>query len=208
MRIHDISRPLSAETPAWPGDAPLDVRWVARRGDGDPVNLSTVMMSPHLGTHVDAPRHVHDDGAPVDALDLDLFVGPARVVRVQPDERGRVDERDLRGIDPADPPRVLLATGSHPDPRVWPDRFAGLTVEAAAWLADRGCRLVGIDSPGIDPPDAEDLPVHHRLRTGGVIWMEGLDLSNVMPGVYRLVALPLRLVGLDASPVRAILIEE
>jgi arylformamidase len=208
MRIHDISRPLATTTAAWPGDAPLEVRWVCRRSDGHPVNLSTLTLSPHLGTHVDAPRHVHDEGDAVDALDLDAFMGPARVVRVQPDAEGCIHPNDLLAIDPSDPPRVLLATGTHPDPTRWPHRFAGLTAEAAAWLVEGGCRLVGIDTPGIDPPHAETLPAHHRLREGGVVWIEGLDLAGIMPGVYRLVALPLRLVGLDASPVRAVLIDE
>ena len=207
MRIHDISRPLSTDTPVWSGDEPFRLRWSGRIADGNLVNVSAIDTSTHIGTHVDAPLHVVDGGQSVDALPLDSFLGPARVVAVEPDERNLVQVAALGEIPLGEPPRLLLRTrsdlprggGSHP--------FPGIAGETADTLVAAGIKLVGIDTPGVDPADSEELSSHHCFAAGGVVWIENLDLSGVEPGVYELVALPLRLVGGDASPVRAILIE-
>ena len=150
-------------------------------------------MSAHLGTHVDAPSHVAPGGASAGALPLDPFVGPARVVDLP--GRGEVgpDALPRRALGAR---RVLFRTLGR----------AFLAPLAAVRLAERGARLVGTDAASVDPPDAEDLPVHRALLSRGIYVLENLDLAAVEPGDYRLIALPLKLTELDASPVRAVLI--
>ncbi|MFH1682091.1 MAG: cyclase family protein [Candidatus Eisenbacteria bacterium] len=207
MRIVDITRPLSPDTAPWPGDTPFTLQWKERLDRGGFVNLSALALSPHIGTHVDAPCHVRDGEPGIGELALGPFVGPARVVRARPGEDGALPPETLAGIDPADPPRLLFRTDTNPDPLLWNPRFAAFAPETADILANRGVRLVGIDTPGIDLPSSSDLPVHHRFVEAGIRWIENLDLSAVEEGVYDLIALPLRISGGDASPVRAVLIE-
>ncbi len=206
FEIFDLSRPLEPATAPWPGDIPFELRWTSRMADGEPANVSALSGSPHVGTHVDAPLHVREGAAPVDQLDLGAFLGPARVVPARAREDGLIHPEALAGIDLADPPRILLKTGTHPDSRAWPRRFAALALETAALLAAQGAVLVGIDTPSVDAPEAADLASHLRLLDGGVRWIENLDLSAVEPGLYWLAALPLPIVGADASPVRAVLL--
>jgi len=207
MKIIDISRPLSAETAIWPGDIPFILETNLSRALGDPVNLSTIRTSPHIGTHVDAPRHIRDDGAAIDEMDLEPFLGPARVLEVTPDEQGRIGPQAFGSIDVADPPRLLLQASRTNDPNQWDPAFPHLTVEAADHLVRGGAILVGIDSPGVDASDSISLPVHNRLAEAGIRWIENLDLREAVPGIYELIALPLPIRGGDGSPVRAILVE-
>lgn len=206
-RIIDISRPLSAGTAPWPGDDPFHLEWRRRIREGDPVNLSALRLSPHIGTHADAPLHVMDGESGIGEMDPALFVGPARVAAVSPGPGEAVDAPLFEGIDLADPPRILLKTGTNDDPGAWNARFAGLTAAAARALVDGGAKLVGIDTPGIDPSDSTELPAHKILAAGGLAWLENLDLREAEPGLYQLIALPLRIVGGDGSPVRAILVQ-
>lgn len=212
MRLYDISPPVSPGIPVWPGDTPYraELSWAVARGD--PVNVSALTTTPHLGAHADAPFHVADGAATVDRLPLEPFLGPCRVVEVPPEPLIFPDHLAANGtgIDLADPPRLLLKTGSVPsgeegDPVRFPESFSALSPELARALGEAGALLVGIDTPSVDPFDSKDLPAHHALVAGGVVNLEGLVLAEVPPGLYELVALPLRLVGLDASPVRAVL---
>ncbi len=207
VRVHDITRPLAAETAPWPGDVSFTLQWKETIRGGGLVNLSSISTSPHVGTHVDAPIHVRDGEPGAGELDLEPFLGPARVVLVGLGADGLVRPAALRGLDLARPPRILLRTDSCPSSLEWNPRFAALAPETADLLVRAGAILVGIDTPGIDPPDSRDLAVHRRLADGAVRWIEGLDLSRVQPGVYELIALPLLIPGGDASPVRAVLIE-
>ncbi|MBD3163442.1 MAG: kynurenine formamidase, partial [Candidatus Eisenbacteria bacterium] len=158
-------------------------------------------------THADAPLHVRDGAPGIEAADLAAYLGPACVVEAAPDERGLLPESILDAVDPSDPPRILFKTGTDPDPKRWTDRFAALSLDLARRLAAGGARLVGLDTPSVDPADSKDLPAHRILLDAGMAWLENLDLSGVEPGRYTLVALPLRIRGADASPVRAILID-
>lgn len=196
----DITRSLAPGLPVWPGDVPFELR--QRTDDG--VLVSAVVTSCHAGTHVDAPLHVAAAGIAVDAIPLDRFVGPAEVVRAVP-AGGLVTVASLpAGFEPR-APRVLLRTDSHPMGASVDRRFAGIAPELADWLADRGVVLVGIDTPSVDPFDASDIPCHRRLLERGLTWIEGLALQGVQPGLYRLLALPLPLVGVEAAPLRALL---
>jgi arylformamidase len=208
MEIIEISRLLDVATVAWPGDAPFELHWTERISDGASVNLSALRLSPHLGTHADAPVHVREGAAGIEACDLSAYLGPARVMTARPGSDGRIPPEALAGIDLRDPPRLLLRTGTHPDSHRWPENFASLAPETAALLVQAGVVLVGLDTPGVDPADSTDLPAHRILADGGLRWLENLDLSAAAPGVYWLVALPLRIRGGDASPVRAVLVRD
>lgn len=201
--LYDISPPIRRGVPVWPGDTPYraELSWAIARGDS--VNVSAVTTTPHLGAHADAPFHVAEGGASVAELPLAPFLGPCRVVGVPP--APLVLPEHLAGIDLADPPRLLLKTGSVRDRSRFPERFCALSPELARALGEAGALLVGIDTPSVDPFDSKELAAHHALVAGGVLNLEGLDLDRVPPGLYELIALPLRLEGLDASPVRAVL---
>lgn len=206
-RILDISRPVAAGIPVWPGDTPYEYRRTWKLGGGCPVNVGAVTMSLHTGAHTDAPYHFDDAGAPIDAVDLRRYLGPCVVVHASPAHGGLRPEDLPAGTEAAlrAAPRLLVRTYGE-RPSGFDTHLHHLTPELADWLADRGVRLVGLDSDSMDAFDSKELPSHHRLAARGVAILEGLDLSAVAPGTYDLVALPLRLVGADASPVRAILV--
>jgi len=204
MPILDISREISEATAVWPGDTPFQARRVMSIAAGCSCNVGTVTMSLHTGTHADAPVHYLDDDVGAGEVPLEPYLGSARVVDVSP--TGAISVQDLRGKYLQGAERVLLKTGTAPDDKVFPLAFASLSPEAATFLADLGVRLVGIDTPSVDSFDSKTLPTHKVLRARRVAVLENLNLRDTEPGDYQLVALPLRLKGLDASPVRAVLI--
>lgn len=201
--LYDLSPTIRPETAVWPGDTPFSCRWSATLAGGDPVNLSTLTSTPHIGSHADAPFHTEPRGEGVGDLDLEAFLGPCRVVRIPP--TALIEPRHLEGIDLAHPGRLLLRTDSVRDRAVFPERFAALSPELARKLAEAGLLLVGVDTPSVDPFGSDGLEAHHALLGRGVAILEGLVLDGVAEGVYELIALPLKLAGLDASPVRAVL---
>lgn len=204
--LYDISPPISPATAVWPGDTPYGVERTWSMAEGASVNLSSITGTPHLGAHADAPFHVREDGAGIAELPLEPYIGPCRVIEVPAEPL--ILPAHLGAIDPGDPPRLLLKTGSawkDGDRSVFPERFSALSPELARHLGERGTLLVGLDTPSVDPFDSQDLPAHNALIDGRVVNLEGLDLDGVPPGIYELIALPLRLEGLDASPVRAVL---
>lgn len=207
MRIFDISRPLSAATAPWPGDQPFALHWSLQIADGESVNLTWFESSPHVGTHTDAPLHVKDGAPSVESADLSAYLGPAQVLEAIVGEDGLVGPECLDGVDIRSAPRLLFRTGTDPDPTRWPGSFAAFAPETCRVAAERGAVLLGIDTPSVDPADSTTLAAHHALLDGGLHWLENLDLSAVAPGVYELSALPLRIVGACASPVRAVLFE-
>ena len=201
--ILDLTRHLGVGTPTWPGDTPFALRWTASHAEGAAVSALT--LSPHLGTHLDAPLHIDPGGADVASLALDRFLGPCEVVAA-PRAGAPITPVNLPpGWAPA-APRVLFATGTWPAGSPVPERFASLAPELVDFLANHGVVLVGLDTPSVDDPQAADLPSHRRCLARDVLVLEGLDLNAVAPGPYTLVAFPLRLVGVEASPVRAVLL--
>jgi arylformamidase len=170
---------------------------------GDNLTLSTLHATAHLGSHVDGPNH-YGRGAPgVDVWPVDRFVGPCQVARVEAEPGGLVGVDHLKGEIRS--PRLLIATGTYPDPEDFREDFAALDPGLVDFLADRGVQLIGIDTPSVDLFSSKDLPSHRRFLARGVAILEGIVLRDVPEGTYELIALPLRLVGFDASPVRAIL---
>lgn len=206
--LYDLSPTISPALAVWPGDAPFSVEQAASLAAGDGANVSTLRGTCHLGSHADAPWHTEADGATIDRLPLATFLGPCRVVEAPPVPLlmpGHLELPAATGDGPADePPRLLVKTGSAPDAERFPERYTALSPELAAALAERYL-LVGVDTPSVDPPASEALPAHHALAGAGVAILEWLRLAPVPPGRYELIALPLKLAGFDASPVRAVL---
>ncbi|SDT59009.1 arylformamidase [Bradyrhizobium canariense] len=204
MALIDISPPLRVGIGVFPGDALFRAQPTFTIGPGCPVNVAEIAMSTHCGAHADAPLHYDPDGASIDALDLADFIGPARVI----DARGsgalcQFDE--IASAFDGAPPRVLLRLMDRIDPMVWPTGFRALAPEAVEHLAARGVRLIGVDVPSVDPETSKDLPSHMVCRAHDLRIIENLVLSDVTPGDYELIALPLKLAGLDAAPLRAVL---
>jgi arylformamidase len=208
-RILDISRPVASGIPVWPGDTAYVFDFVARIRDGAAVNVGRVVMSVHTGAHADAPLHFRDGAADAASVDLAKYVGPCVVASLRAGAGGVVPADLPAGTDRllARAPRLLLRTYAE-RPSDFDTSMRHLTPALADHLADLGVVLVGLDTDSMDAFDSKELPSHKRLADRGVAILEGLDLSQVDPGVYDLVALPLRLVGADASPVRAILVRE
>lgn len=208
MTIWDISPTVSPDAPIFPGDEPYAVRETAALGPGCPVNLTALTLSPHIGAHVDAPFHFSADGADAASLPLEPFLGVCRVVHLIADVADRlVTPADLEaalGDVSGIPARILVRT-RHEALTLWRNDFAAFDAEAIRWLAARGVTLVGIDTPSVDPAESKDLPAHQALRETGIVNLENLVLDGVPAGDYELIALPLKLAGACASPVRAIL---
>jgi arylformamidase len=204
MAIIDISPLLRVGMGVFPGDAALRSARTFSIGPDCPVNVAEIAMSTHCGAHVDAPLHYDPDGASIDRLDLDDFIGLARVI----DARGN---HPLCGFDDISaalegaPPRLLFRLMDRLDPMIWPTGFRALAPDAVQRLALGGTRLIGVDVPSIDPETSKELPSHMVCRAHDLRILENLVLADVAPGDYELIALPLKLAGLDAAPVRAVL---
>jgi arylformamidase len=203
MPVWDISPPVSARSPVFPGDTAYSQRWVARIAPDSPVNISEITTSPHVGAHADAPLHYAEGGQAIGTLDLAPFLGPCRVIHALGCGALITVEhlahacRDL-------PPRVLVRTCARA-PTTWVDDFAAFAPETIEWLAARGVRLVGLDTASIDPADSKTLESHQVIRRLDLRVLENLVLDDVPEGDYELIALPLRWIDADASPVRAVL---
>ncbi len=201
--LYDISPLISSDLAVFPGDTTPTREVLLDLDRGDHLTLSTFRGTVHLGAHADAPSHYGRRAATIDEVPLETYWGPCQVIRVAAAAGARLTPADLT-VDIAEP-RVLLATGSYPDPRRFNTDFVSLAPELVDWLAERGVRLLGIDTPSVDPATSEDLPAHQAFLRRGLSIIEGLLLHDVPEGRYELVALPLKLQGFDASPVRAAL---
>ncbi len=200
--IYDITRPVTATLPVWPGDMPFQVSHLLRKSEGESVNLTTLQMTAHLGTHADAYYHFTDDGAFVGAMPLAAYVGPARVVTVAKRDGSLLpaDVGELDGVE-----RLLIHSHVSDLDEVWPSTFPYLSVKLIEWFAAQGGRLIGLDSPSVDAFDSKALPCHHALWHHHMVNLETLYLRDVPDGDYELTALPLKLDNACGSPVRAIL---
>ncbi|MCB9880573.1 MAG: cyclase family protein [Planctomycetes bacterium] len=203
-RIWDISETLGPETATWPGDSPFTRDWIMRIDSGNSCNVSTVHTSVHNGTHGDAPMHFLDDGMSIDRVPLDAYLGRCIVVHVEP-EGGFVPERVVRRL--AGEERALFRTNASHDERRFDEEFCAFGEAAARTAVELGLRLVGLDTPSIDHFTSKEMTAHKVLLRGGIAILENLDLSAVPEGHYELIALPLKIAGSDASPIRAVLRE-
>lgn len=203
-RIWDISPPVHAGSPVFPGDTPYSQHWMARIASDCPVNVSAITLSPHTGAHADAPLHYDPTGAAIGALDLHPYIGPGRVIHamgcgplVLPEHLAPA-RSDL-------PPRVLVRLYERMPQGHFDEALPAFAPQTIAWLADHGVELVGTDSASVDAASSKTLDSHQVLRQRGLRVLENLLLDDVPQGDYELIALPLKLMGADASPVRAIL---
>lgn len=201
--IYDITPPVTDRLQVWPGDTPPTREVLLDMRRGDTITLSTLHATAHLGAHADAPSHYGADAPAIEARSLDYYLGPCQVVRVGAARGTRVTPDLLPAAVAA--PRVLVATGTYPDPERFNPDFAALSPELVEALHRQGVRLIGIDTPSVDLFASKELPAHRAFLKCDMAILEGLVLKDVPEGVYELIALPLRLVGFDASPVRAIL---
>lgn len=202
--LYDVTRPLVAGIPVWPGDVPCRLAWIARMEDGATYNGSELCMSAHSGTHADGPFHVLPDGIRIGEAPLDAYLGPARLVDAA--GRARLDAAWAAEVLAAGAPeRLLVHTGAWTNPAVFPTAYPSLDAESARMLADAGVRLFGTDAPSPDAFEAVDLVAHKALLGSGAGILENLLLDGVPPGEYELIALPLRIMEGDGSPVRAVL---
>ncbi len=203
--IYDISPPISPSWQAWPGDTPLSREVLLDMKRGDNITLSTLHATVHLGSHVDAPSHYGVDAPSVDCWPAERLLGPCEVVRVEPQRGTRMAPDILEA--PVRAERVLFATGTYPDPTDFNEDFAAFSPALIDKLAAQGASVVGIDTPSVDLFASKDMEAHHACLKHDIAILEGIVLQGVPEGVYELIALPLKLVGFDASPVRAVLRE-
>lgn len=205
-RIWDISQTLRPGLPVWPGDTPFAKgrRWT--QGSGSPVTVSYFTTTVHAGAHADAPLHYSARGESAADVPLDAYLGPCRLIDAR-GERGAITAAFVARavVDP--PPRVLFRTYDHFPTWEWKSDFTVVEAHAIRALAALGVRLIGLDSPSLDPQDSKTMDAHHAVLAADMRVLEGLVLDEVPLGDYELIALPLKLEGLDASPVRAVLRE-
>ena len=216
MEIFDISRALSDQIAPWPGDTPFHFELKWKMAEGATVNVGAINMGVHNGTHADATFHFDESGDPIERMPLDAYVGAAVVVdltklfaRAKDDlDRGRqIGVADLQAFSASleQAPRLLLKTGVWKDSNIFPDWIPVIAPDVPEWLRERRVKLLGMDLPSVDPIEAKKLTNHYALAAARIAIVESLDLSEVEAGIYHLSALPLKIDGGDAGPVRAIL---
>jgi arylformamidase len=215
MKVWDISRTLSNDLAEWPGDEPCHFRLTREKAKGESVNLGAISMSVHNGTHADARFHFDTNGESIEKASLEIYVGRATVVDLaqlflDSKEKHLITIEDLRpsAEQIAATSRLLVKTGRWSDSTVFPDKIPVIAADVPAWLQKNGVRLLGVDLPSVDEIDSKSLQNHHALARAGIAIVESLDLSDVVSGIYRLAALPLKIAGGDGAPMRAILWRE
>jgi arylformamidase len=201
----DVSVPLATGIPSFPGNPEFELQPVKRIADGASSNVSRLVMGTHTGTHIDAPRHFFDDGAGVDAVAIELLVGRARVVEIG--RRGGIGAADLETAGLREDLRVLLKTSNSAlwNGTAFRDNYTHLTDGGARYLVEQGVKVIGIDYLSIEQFKKPGGPAHRVLLSQGVVIIEGLNLSDVEPGMYELYCLPLRIAGADGAPARVVL---
>lgn len=205
-KIYDISPLVSPSSMVFPGDRKFSHKVHLDYSKGDKLKLSSFETTCHIGAHADAPIHYHKEGKPIDKQDLNLYLGPCHVIDVSQVGTQRIPLEAI-GQEKIDTPRILFKTNSINDFNCWQDDFSSLSTLLIEYLAQQNVKLVGIDTPSIDPSKDDKLLAHNCAYTNNICILENLDLSKIKPGLYNLVALPLKLKNLEASPVRAILLK-
>lgn len=201
----DISPTLSAKTAVFPGDQSFEQKVSMAFSKGDHLDLSSIQTTVHIGAHTDAPSHYSKDGVSIDQRSLDYYLGSCQVVECKVKKGQRITLKDI-DLDLVSEKRVLFKTNSFPDPNQWNNDFNSLSPELIQALGQKGVILVGIDTPSVDPWDSKSLESHNQIYKSDMAILEGIVLKDISPGIYKLIALPLKIEEGDASPVRAILI--
>ncbi len=203
MRLIDISPALTPSIAVFPGDSPLTREVLLDLRNDDNLTLSTLRSTVHIGSHLDAPSHYDAEGDTIEMVDLQRCIGECEVMKIDVERGGQIEIDHLPAAPRSE--RLLLSTGTHPDPEQWAGDFAGLAPQLIDHLAAQGVRLIGVDTPSVDVSTSKELPSHDACRRHDILILEGIVLDAVAAGLYELIALPLKLTGFDASPVRAVL---
>ena len=211
MNIIDISIPLSEKTPVWEGDKGISIPRVARIEEGSDFNVSRIELGVHAGTHIDAPFHVFKNGNTVDQIPLDTLIGSVQVVEI-PDGISVIDKNCLTNLNFRDGiDRILFKTSNsnywETDPFSFNKEYVAINSEGAKYLADMDLKLIGVDYFSVSSYDDLKQP-HLILLDCGIVLLENIDLRQVVPEIYKIICLPLKIIGTDGAPVRAVLIEE
>lgn len=207
MKIWDISPVISAKTAVFPGDKNFTRSVALDFSKGDNLVLSSINTTLHIGAHADASNHYHKNGKGIEARDLKLYMGPCQVIEVKIPRGSRILPKDIAQCS-LSAERILFKTNSFPNPDEWNSDFNSLSPELIEFLAAKKVKLVGLDTPSVDPQDSKALESHNAIFKYNLAILEGITLEQVNPGTYTLIALPLRIKDADASPVRAILLEK
>ena len=199
----DITQPLYTGMPNWPGDTPFEFELSAKKAKNGVVNIGKFTTTTHIGTHVDAPFHFDDEGNRIADLEIGLYIGRAILLDVRGYEsvgRAEIEQHDLKGVE-----RVLLKLTGEGAPAHFPETVPYLRPDIGPFLKEKGVRLIGIDVPSVDRLDSKTLDAHHSLHLNDVMILENAVLKDVEAGEYELIALPLRMMDADGSPVRAVI---
>ncbi|MBU6392004.1 MAG: cyclase family protein [Planctomycetes bacterium] len=210
MRLYDISLPISNDLPVWPGDSPISLITIMSISKGDKCNLTKIEMGTHTGTHIDAPSHFIKDGATVDSIPIETFIGPCLVIEFDSDtliEKNDFLKHDLNGYS-----RILIKTKNSErwakNIPSFDKNYVALGIDAAKYLIERNISLIGIDYLSIEAFQSDGSPVHKLLLKNNVAVLEGLNLSGIKAGAYELICMPLNLQGCDGAPARVLLREQ
>ena len=206
-RLWDISPTVRPGIPVWPGDTEYDAQRTWAIDESCPVNVSRYTMSTHTGAHADAPFHYDADGKPIDAVDLATYLGPARVIDVTAATGPRIEPADLGDRLGDGMTRILLRTYVKAPTDTWDHDFKAIAPETVVRISDAGGILIGVDTPSLDHETSKTMDAHMTVRSRRMAILESLVLDGVPEGDYELIALPIKLAGLDAAPVRAVLRE-
>lgn len=199
----DITQTISTRIATWPGDTLFEYELTATKDDGGAANVGTITASLHTGTHADAPFHYVSEGKTLDMLDVNMYIGRAKVVSVV--GAREIGREELEGFDLTGVERLLLKTTNTASPEKFPDRINTLKENIGPFLKEKGIYLIGTDQPSVDGIESKELLAHHSLFNNDVFIIENLLLEKVEPGDYDLIALPLKIEGADGSPIRAVL---
>ncbi len=203
--IIDISPMVSPQIAVFPGDKTFEENFHLEMSRGDHLTLSSIHTTLHVGAHTDAPNHYHVQGESIEKRNLALYMGPVQIIEVKLSRGQRITSEHLKNHE-IKAPRVLFKTLSFPNPNQWNSDFVALSPELIEFLSQRGVKLVGLDTPSVDLADDKELITHHKIYEKNMAILEGVVLNHVSEGIYQLIALPLKIQGADATPVRAVLL--
>jgi arylformamidase len=206
FKIFDISPYISSSTAVFPGDTQFKRNELMSTQNGDHLSLSFIKTTLHIGAHTDAPNHYHKNGLDIASRDINYYLGECQVIEVKLNKKERITSRHIENIK-VTAPRVLFKTNSYTNPDQWTSDFNSLSAELVDYLAKKNVKLIGIDTPSVDPSDDKNLESHLAIYQHDMAILEGITLREVKPDLYKLIAIPLKIKGADASPVRAILIQ-
>lgn len=203
QQLWDITPLVTREFPVWPGSQPLERTFASNIAQGDSLTSSDIIATAHLGAHADAPSHYDMNGESIENCSLDYYLGRCQVIKVHLENNKLIKKEHLK--QPLLASRVLFATSSFDFKKPFQNDFASFDPFFFEFLAENKVKTIGIDTPSVDPYSEKHFPCHLLAFRFKIALLENLDLHHVPEGIYELIALPLKIQGFDASPVRAIL---